>query len=188
MTNKFESVILASASPRRKELLGKIFTDFKVIVSKVDENFKEGISIYKQPEHLAFIKGESVSREHPEGLIISADTCVFFGEEILGKPVNKEDAVRMLRLLSGKTHKVITGCALFYNGKVNTFSVCSEVEFYELTDSEIKEYVESGDCMDKAGSYGIQSKGGLFVKAIHGDYFNIVGLPIAELNRQINNL
>lgn len=188
MMNKFDSVILASASPRRKELLGQIFTDFEVEVSKVEEKLKEGISIYKQPEHLAFIKGEAVSCKHFESLVISADTCVFLNEKILGKPRDKADAIEMLKLLSGKTHKVITGCAIFYKGKAKTFSVTSEVKFYELTDSEIFEYVESGDCMDKAGSYGIQSKGSLFVKEIHGDYFNIVGLPIAELNRQINNL
>lgn len=187
MTNKFNNVVLASASPRRKELLRLIFENFDICISNVDESLNSNVSSFKQPEHLAFIKGDDVAKSHPESLVVAADTCVFCGEEILGKPKDDADAFRMLKMLSGITHKVITGCALFYKGKVKTFSVVTEVEFYPLTDSEIINYIKTGDCNDKAGSYGIQTKGGLFVKEIRGDYFNVVGLPIAELYRQITN-
>ena len=105
---------------------------------------------------------------------------------MLGKPKNKEDAKQMLTELSGRKHKVITGCCICANSKVNSFSQVTEVEFYELTEKEIESYIATGEPMDKAGSYGIQGKGSLLVKGIVGDYFNVVGLPVARLNKELN--
>jgi len=188
MKNKFKKIVLASASPRRKELLKLIFNNFEISVSDCDETLNNSLSIYKQPEYLATLKGIDVAKKYSDSLIIAADTCVFMNDEILGKPKDYDDAFNMLKMLSGKTHKVITGCALLYNEKTVSFSVETEVMFYELSDDEINAYIDSGDCYDKAGAYGIQSAGGLFVKEIHGDYYNVVGLPIAQLKRQIEKL
>lgn len=181
------NIILASASPRRKELLQYITKDFKVIVSSVDEIVPENIPQEEVPQFLATLKAMDVASKYPNDLVIGADTCVLCDGLILGKPKDREEAFNMLSNLSGKTHSVITGCALVKNNKSISFSVLTTVEFYELSEKEINEYIDSNEPFDKAGGYGIQSKGGLFVKAIGGDYFNVVGLPIAQLNRVINS-
>lgn len=188
MKNRFESVVLASASPRRRELLKLIFDDFEICVSDCDETINDNLPIFKQPEYLACLKGSAVSKKYNNNLVIAADTCVFLEDMLLGKPKDREEAFYMLKSLSGKTHKVITGCALFYKDIVKSFSAVTEVEFYQLSDNEIFEYIATGEPFDKAGGYGIQSKGGLFVKELRGDYFNVVGLPIAELKKQIQNM
>jgi len=179
------NVILASASPRRRELLGMIFDKFDIVVSNAEEIVPEGVPVNERPEYLARIKAEDIAVSHPESLVIGADTMVFDGNKILGKPKNQNDAYNMLCSLSGKTHKVITGCAVFKNGNCKSFSVTTEVEFYKLCEDEIRQYISTDEPYDKAGAYGIQSKGGLFVKGIKGDYFNVVGLPVAELSRVI---
>ncbi|MBR6510280.1 MAG: septum formation protein Maf [Clostridia bacterium] len=182
-----KSVILASGSPRRKELLKLLFDDFKIEVSKKDETLPKSISAEKIPEYLSFIKGEDIAKENPQSLVISADTIVLLNGEILGKPKDKTDAFKMLNSLSGNFHFVITGCSLFYNGKYKSFSVKTKVKFYKLNEAEISEYINSHEPYDKAGGYGIQSKGGLFVEFIEGDYNNVVGFPIAELKREIRS-
>ncbi|MBQ6825076.1 MAG: septum formation protein Maf [Clostridia bacterium] len=182
-----KDVILASGSPRRKELLKLLFEDFEIIVSKKDETLPKNISAEKIPEYLSFIKGEDIAKENPESLVISADTIVLLNGEILGKPKDKADAFNMLNSLSGNFHFVITGCSLFYKGEHKSFSVTTKVKFYELEEIEITEYINSAEPYDKAGGYGIQSKGGLFVEFIEGDYNNVVGFPIAELKREISN-
>ncbi len=179
--------ILASASPRRCELLKLIIKDFSVIPAKVDETVPENISAEFSPEFLSVKKAKSVALSHPDALVIGADTAVFSDGVMLGKPQDKADAYKMLKGLSGKTHFVITGCALFYKGKTLSFSEKTYVEFYELSDSEINGYISTLSPMDKAGAYGIQDEGGLFVKRIDGDYNNVVGLPVARLKREIDN-
>ena len=181
----FKNVILASGSPRRKELLRFIFDDFDIIASDVDETVPDNIAIFEYSEYLSKIKALDVAKDYNDSLVIGADTIVVLGDKILGKPKSMEAAREMLKALSGKIHKVITGCTLVYNGKCVTFSVVTDVEFYHLSNDEIEAYINTNEPYDKAGGYGIQSKGALFVKKINGDYFNVVGFPIAELKRKI---
>ncbi len=180
-----ENIILASASPRRKELLAVITNDFSVVPSDCEENVPLDISADKTAEYLAEIKALSVAEKHPHSIVIGADTCVVAEDMILGKPKDTDDARKMLKMLLGKTHKVITGCAIVKNGVVNSFSVTTDVEFYPLSEEEIENYINTSEPYDKAGGYGIQGKASLFVKAIKGDYFNVVGFPIAELSRKL---
>ena len=180
-----ENIILASASPRRRELLSMIYSDFKVCVSDVDETVPPEIAVFEAPEYLARLKAMDVAKKYSDSLVIGADTSVFADGKMLGKPKNSDEAFNMLSLLSGKVHRVITGCAVVKGKKVESFSVTTEVEFYKLSDEEIRNYIKSGDPFDKAGGYGIQTDGVFFVKGIKGDYNNVVGLPVAELARQI---
>ena len=182
-----EKIILASASPRHQELLRFIYPEFEVIPADVDETLPNGIDAKYAPVYLAEIKARAVCFEHPNALVIAADTVVICDREILGKPCDKADAERMLKALSGTTHSVITGCCIALKDKIKAFSVESLVTFYPLSTSEISEYIASGEPMDKAGAYGIQGAASLFTEKIEGDYFNIVGLPISRLNRELKN-
>lgn len=177
-------IILASASPRRRELLSLITTDFKVMPSKADETIPDGLSCEKAVEYLSLVKAKSI--KSPDDIIIGADTIVTIDGKMLGKPENDDDAFNMLSFLSGKTHSVYTGVTVIKGDKTTTFSEKTDVEFFTLTDDEIKEYIASGEHSDKAGSYAIQGKGALFVKSIKGDYPNVIGLPIAKLKRILN--
>lgn len=181
-------LILASASPRRQELISLISEDVICAPSGVEEIIPDDIPIHEIPLCLAAQKAKAVAEKYPDYVVIGCDTGVILGEEILGKPKDKEDARRMMNALSGKTHKVITGCALFYKGREEGFSNVTEVEFFTLSNEEIEEYINTAEPYDKAGGYGIQGKAGLFVKGIKGDYFNVVGLPVSELNRRIKTL
>ena len=182
------NVILASASPRRQELLKNIFDKFEIIPADVDETVSENIAVEIRPEKIAKKKALCVAKEHPDSLVIGCDTAVIADGIMLGKPKDENDAVKMLKLLSGRTHKVITGNCLVLGGEIKSFSVVTEVEFYSLTDDDIAAYIATDDWRDKAGAYGIQGKAGLFVKQIKGDYNNVVGLPCAELNLQLKSL
>lgn len=177
--------ILASASPRRRELFGLISDDFRIVPSNAEETAPDGIAAENLPERLARLKAGDIAAKYPFDTVIGADTLVILDGKVLGKPENPEDAVRMLTALSGKRHKVITGCAVCKNGACRSFSSVTEVEFYPLDDREISDYVATGEPLDKAGAYGIQGRGALFVKSINGDYFNVVGLPVAALHRFI---
>ena len=177
--------ILASASPRRRELFGLISDDFRIVPSNAEETAPDGIAAENLPERLARLKAGDIAAKYPFDTVIGADTLVILDGKVLGKPENPEDAVRMLTALSGKRHKVITGCAVCKNGACRSFSSVTEVEFYPLDDREISDYVATGEPLDKAGAYGIQGRGALFVKSINGDYFNVVGLPVAALRRFI---
>lgn len=179
-------VILASASPRRKKLLSMIYTDFKVIPSDIREVVPRDLSIEKCPEYLACAKAEMVSQGREKSLVIGCDTSVMIEGKILNKPRDTNDARIMMNMLSGSVHRVITGCCLYYLGKSHSFSVATDVEFFELSEKEIEDYINTAEPYDKAGGYGIQNRGGLFVKGIHGDYFNVVGLPVARLKRAID--
>lgn len=182
------NIVLASASPRRQELLKLIFNEFSVVPSDAEETVPDSLGAEETAEYLAKIKAYSVAKKHPESTVIGADTCVVAGGTVLGKPKDINDARKMMKMLSGKTHKVITGCAIVNEGKVTSFSTETQVEFYSLTDGEIEDYINTDEPYDKAGGYGIQGKASLFVKGIKGDYFNVVGLPVAELSRKLKTI
>ena len=186
MINFDKKVILASASPRRQELIKTIFDSVEILPADCDETLPDGIGAREAVEYLSKIKNKASAKlTGKENLIISADTVVAVDDEILGKPVDKEDARRMISLLSGKVHQVYTGVTLSLDGKTKTFSEKTDVEFFDLTEGEIEEYINSKEPYDKAGAYGIQGKAGLLVKKINGDYYNVVGFPIARLKREI---
>lgn len=176
-------IILASASPRRRELLGLLGIPFEVVPSSYDEVMPER---HPHPAelatHLASEKARDVARGRSDEWILGADTIVALGDRLYGKPRDQEDACRMLRELSGKTHQVVTGaCLIAPGGGEYTLSASTDVTFRALLETEIAAYVESGEPMDKAGAYAIQGIGGLLIEGISGDYPNVVGLPITPL-------
>ena len=176
-------LILASGSPRRRELLSLITDEFEILVSGCDEFVPEGTPAEKVPAILAEQKALAVAKLRPEDTIIGSDTVVVLNDEIFGKPKDKAHAHAMLKALSGKRHFVYTGVAVAEKGEVRSFVQKTEVEFYELSDETIEKYIATGEPMDKAGAYGIQGKGSVLVKGIVGDYFNVMGLPVAETAR-----
>ena len=180
------NVILASASPRRKELLGYVVPRFEIIPADVDETLPEDIPAEKSAEFLAVKKAEHVSAQYPESVVIGSDTVVIVDGEILGKPLDEEDAYRMLKKLSGKLHTVVTGVCISKGEKKKSFSEATRVEFYPLSDEEIRDYIATGDPMDKAGAYGIQGEGCVLIKGIEGDFFTVMGLPAARLKRELS--
>lgn len=176
-------LILASASPRRRELLERMgLRDFSVVVSDADESLAPGLSPAAQVERLSLLKARSVADTLPEdSLIIAADTVVALEDAILGKPADREDAVRMLSALSGVCHHVYTGVTVIMGNKALTCHEDTAVRFRPLTAEEIDLYISTGECMDKAGAYGIQGYGALLVEGIVGDYYNVMGLPVVRL-------
>lgn len=177
--------ILASQSPRRRELLNLMGIPFTTVNPNVDEVINPNLSLENAIEELAYIKALDVLNRHPEANIISADTIVVCENEVMGKPVNEEDAIRMLKQLSGKKHEVITGVCLLSSEKEVRFHTKTLVEFYDYDEEFVKAYVQSKVPLDKAGAYGIQDKGALLVKGIEGDYYTVMGLPISELYRAL---
>ena len=174
--------ILASASPRRRELFSLISPEFEVVVSDADESSVSAGSPAELCTELAALKCRSVARCHPDSVVIGADTIVCADGEVLGKPADRDDAVRMLKLLSGRSHHVLTGLCICEGGETVCTDHCdTEVVFKELSDSEIEDYVQSGDPFDKAGAYGIQNGAARFCRKIDGDFFNVVGLPVNKL-------
>ncbi|MBE6842419.1 MAG: septum formation protein Maf [Oscillospiraceae bacterium] len=180
-------VILASASPRRQELLRYIVPDFKVIPADVDESIPENIDVSDVAQYLACKKAEHIGKIYPDSLVIGSDTVVVVGDEILGKPSDEKEAYDMLSKLSGKVHRVITGVCLVQGDRKESFSQETKVRFYELDESEILGYIKTGDPMDKAGAYGIQGEGCVLVEGIEGDFFTVMGLPVARLKRVLGN-
>jgi septum formation protein len=178
-----KNTVLASASPRRKELLIQIGLQFEVKVAPVDETIPEGMPIREAVSELAYRKAKKVADLSEDGIIIGADTVVVCGEQILGKPVDFSEAVRTLQKLSGSEHRVITGFCVIdaATGKTVKASETTRVFFRRLSDDEINAYVKSGEPMDKAGAYGIQGLGAVLVEKIEGCYFNVVGLPLTRL-------
>lgn len=161
--------------------------DFKVICADIAEVIPENLQPQEVVKSLAMQKALAVAKKHAESVVIGSDTVVALDGKILGKPHSKIEAHDMLRSLSGRTHKVFTGVAIVCGDKVKNFYEETDVEFYSLTDEEIEKYVETGEPMDKAGAYGIQGKGSVLVKKINGDYFNVMGLPIAKLYREMSD-
>ncbi len=179
--------ILASNSPRRKEILMGLGVNFRVITAQVDENIKHELPPELLVQELALLKGAAVAAENADKYVISADTVVYANGKVLGKPQNADEAFKMLRSLSGEKHEVYTGICITCGAKAVADYVKTTVEFYELSDAEINKYISTGEPFDKAGAYGIQGKGCVLVKGIEGDYFNVVGLPVAQLTRLIKN-
>ena len=174
-------LILASQSPRRRELLRFITEDFTVKTAEVDETLPDGISPADAVLYLSKIKAQPFKNE--SDTVIGADTVVAIDGEILGKPADKNEAIAMLEALSGKTHSVFTGVTVIKGNKEESFFCETKVTFYELTKEMIDTYVGTNEPFDKAGAYGIQGYGCLLVEKIEGDYFNVVGLPVSKLNR-----
>ena len=189
-------IILASGSPRRKELLEQAGYEFEIEVSDADEN----ISVDEPGElveQLSFRKAHAVVvnhlKEEDDCTVIGADTVVVLDGKVLGKPDGESGAVKMLKDLSGRTHQVYTGVSLFLieKGKMvnhQSFHVCTDVTMRQLSDQEIAGYVATGEPMDKAGGYGIQGKAAVFISRICGDYYNVVGLPVCETVQQLQKL
>ena len=179
-------VILASKSPRRVEILEKIVKEFEVVQSNFDENTID----FKGVKDLSRNKAIEVSKRLNEpSIVIAADTVVFQDGKVLEKPKNEEDAFSMLSSLSGNTHKVYSGICLIntYDDTVVTDCDCTEVRFSELNPRQIRNYINSGEPMDKAGAYGIQGLGGAFVEGIKGCYYNVMGLPLNKLYKALEN-
>ncbi len=177
--------ILASASPRRKEILLNAGFSFEIIPSQADENITEKLSPEETVKELAKRKAQDILNKYPHRVVFGCDTVVAIDDMILGKPENDEDAFRMLKMLSGKTHKVSTGVCVMSKEKEICFSDTTEVTFYELSDETIRSYIATGECSDKAGAYGIQGYGSVLVKEIKGDYFSVMGLPAAKAVRAL---
>ena len=178
-------LILASNSPRRKELLETAGLSFEICVKDVDETVPDGTAPIEAAKMTAAKKALATAESHKNDIVIGADTIVVANGKILGKPKDEVDAKSMLRMLSGIEHEVITGVCIIRNGKPEAFAQISKVKFYDLTDEEISAYVATKEPMDKAGAYGIQGLGCRLVERIEGDYFNIVGLPVAEVCRRL---
>lgn len=181
-------VILASQSPRRKELLARTGLPFTTEPSQVEENAPAGLSVRGTVRYLARIKAEDVFARHQDALVIGCDTIVALGEQIFGKPADAEAAAATLRLLSGKTHRVYTATHLCSPMGQRAFCSAALVTFCKLCEEEIAAYIATGEPMDKAGAYGIQGKGGLLVASCRGDFDTVVGFPTERFLREYNIL
>lgn len=178
-------IILASKSPRRKELMELLKIPFEIIVSDIDEQIDYNNDLVKEIEKLSYQKASAVYKNNKDALVIGSDTIVKIGNDVLGKPHSLDEARKMLKELSDNTHEVVTGVTIIYKDEIDTFSSVAEVTFYPLSDEEIEEYIHTNEPMDKAGSYAIQGDGAKFIKSINGDYYSIVGLPIAKVYHKI---
>ena len=181
------NLILASASPRRQELLKLFGIPFTVRVADIDETMNPGAAAYDEVGRLSREKALAVSREKDD-IVIAADTIVVCEGRILGKPANPEAAFGMLSLLSGRDHQVMTGCTVIRGGTVTTFTEVTDLHFRDLSDKEIARYVASKEPMDKAGAYGIQGGAALFCTHMVGDYYNVMGLPVCRLYQVLTRL
>lgn len=180
-------IILASGSPRRRELLERMgIREFTVISPAADESLEDGAPPAEQVERLSRRKADAVAAQaDPDALIIAADTVVALEGTILGKPADEEEAFRMLSALSGVRHQVYTGVTVARGGRTLTRHEVTSVDFRSLEPEEVELYIATGECMDKAGAYGIQGYGALLVEGINGDYYNVVGLPVACLAQML---
>ena len=183
------NVILASKSPRRQDLLKGIIADFEIKAKEVEEVYPKGLQTNEVAEFLSDLKAQAFQQNlAPNDLVITADTIVCFGDEILGKPANKQEAKAMLQKLSGNKHQVITGVTLLSSTFKHTFSDVTEVEFYTFTNEELYYYIDTFKPYDKAGAYGIQEWiGYIGVKKIIGDYYNVMGLPLHRIYRVLRD-
>ena len=180
-------IVLASGSPRRQELLNRIgITEFDIRVPEADETYPAGLTPAQVVECISRKKADAAAALcTPDEIVITADTRVFLDDQRLGKPVDEADALRMLTDLQGRHHTVCTGVTVRQGDKILTESESTEVYFRPATKDELLAYIATGEPMDKAGAYGIQAKGSLLVQKIHGDYFNVMGLPVLRLSRML---
>ncbi|MFC0188012.1 Maf family protein [Fictibacillus aquaticus] len=178
-------LILASSSPRRKELLSYALLLFDVCPSKIEEVMDPGLSAEELVCSLAEQKARDIFSQHPDAVIAGSDTIVVLDGKPLGKPKDKQEARDMLQMLSGRTHEVYTGVCLIDSDRSSVFAEKTEVRFWPLTAEEIEWYISTKEPFDKAGAYGIQGKGAVFVHSITGDYYNVMGLPISRVVREL---
>ena len=176
---KLPKLILASGSPRRAEIMNSVGWDFEKDVPDVDESVIDGESPEDYVVRLAKTKADVIAERHTGEMVLGADTTVVIEDQIIGKPLDIEDAHRMLEMLSGNWHEVLTGVAVVNNGGTNTGLQRTRVKFAEMNANEINFLVELGDPLDKAGAYAVQAQAALFIEGIEGDYWNVVGLPIS---------
>lgn len=177
-------LVLASKSPRRREILKNAGIDFTVRVADADETIPDGTKPEDAVVFLAARKAMAVERKDDE-VVLGADTVVVLDDKILGKPKDKDDAFNMIKMLSGRVHSVFTGVCAIGDGISLTFAEETKVEFYPLSDNEIYDYINTNEPYDKAGAYGIQGLASKFIRGIEGDYFNVVGLPVSSVYKKI---
>ena len=182
-----KQLILASKSPRRNELLAKCGIPFITDAAEIDETLNPSMSLSDAVMELSLRKASEVLKRHPDAAVLGSDTIVAVDGTVLGKPADRADARRMLGMLSGKTHQVITGFALTSKNKTHTDVSVSHVTFSQLSDHEILDYIHSGEADDKAGAYGIQGLAGKFITHIEGDYYAIMGLPLSMVYQEMKN-
>ncbi|MGA9355147.1 MAG: Maf family protein [Terriglobales bacterium] len=180
-------LVLASASPRRQELLRNANIGFEVQPANINEVPLPNEAAKAYAERLAREKAQAVAQQRPHDAVLGADTVVVIDQQILGKPANSDDAARMLRLLSGRTHHVITGVCLAISGRVEVASETTAVTMTEIAEEEIAAYIANGEPMDKAGAYAIQGIASRWIPRIEGEYSNVVGLPVARVFRMLRN-
>ena len=181
------NLILASQSPRRRELLGLTGLDFTVRVADIDESMDAAKAPFDEVARVSRLKALAVARE-PDDVVIAADTIVVCGGEVLGKPRDEEDAFRILSLLSGRQHEVMTGMTVLRGDEVITHTEVTKIHFRELLPAELRAYIATGEPMDKAGAYGIQGGAALFADQMEGDYYNVMGLPVCRLAMILRSL
>ena len=181
------ALILASQSPRRRELLGLFGIPFAVKVADIDETMDPAKTAFGEVARVSRCKALAIPREEAD-VVIAADTIVVVEGRVLGKPRDEADAFRMLRLLSGRDHQVMTGVCVLRGEQERVFTEVTDLHFRDLTDAEIRRYIASGDPMDKAGSYGIQNGAALFCEKMSGDYYNVMGLPVCRLGQVLKEL
>lgn len=180
-------LILASASPRRKELLSLFGLPFVVRAADIDETMDPGKPPFDEVARVSRAKALAVAREEDDA-VVAADTIVVCDGRVLGKPHSREEAIAMLSLLSGRDHQVMTGCTVLRGSQIETFTEVTDLHFRPLSQREIETYVASGEPMDKAGAYGIQGGAALFCERIAGDYYNVMGLPVCRLSQTLKRL
>lgn len=181
------NVILASQSPRRKELMGLFRIPFAVRVADADETMDAEKPPFDEVARVSRLKAEAVPHEKDD-VVIAADTIVVCQNQVLGKPKDEADAFRMLRLLSGRDHQVMTGMTVLYRDQVTVCTEVTDIHFRPLSDREILSYIRTGEPMDKAGAYGIQGGAALFAEKLIGDYYNVMGLPVCRLGQILKNI
>jgi septum formation protein len=174
-------IVLASGSPRRKQLLEQMGLSFRVKQTDADETLPEGAPPDEAATELARRKAAVAVEKEPKALVIAADTIVIVGGKILGKPADEREAAEMLKMLRGRTHEVATGVCVAWQGVYRTACECTDVTFDDMTDADIGHYVSTGEPLDKAGAYGIQGRAGVFISRIEGCWYNVMGLPLAAL-------
>jgi len=179
-------LILASASPRRKELLQFFHIPFSIRVADIDEAMDPDLPPFDEVARVSRLKALAVPREETD-VVIAADTIVVCQGKTLGKPRDEKEAAEMLQLLSGRDHQVMTGCTVLRGGRCETFTEVTDLHFRELSQNEIANYVASGEPMDKAGAYGIQGGAALFCERMVGDYYNVMGLPVCRLGQVLKH-
>ena len=183
-----KEIILASASIRRKELLSTIIKNFKIIPSNIEETFPNSLNLFEVPLYISNLKAKDIYSKHPESIVIGCDTAIVFDNKLIGKPKDITDAKETLMSFSNKYHYVVTGLTIYSNNKQYSINSINKVYFKNITEIEIDEYLKFDEYKDKAGSYAIQGLASKFIEKIDGEYEAIVGLPIIELKKLLNQI